>query len=688
MNKRKSSGKHGSEVKKTEFFSRKQSILIFAGLVLLIYSQTLWFNFTWFDDDAILIRNQTYISEISNLTESVVRDAEFKQKTIELYRPLQNVSFIVDAALGGFGSGMFHFTNMLLHFCIVVLLFLLLELMGFSRVLAFAGAVILAIHPVFAFTVAWLPARGDLLLAFWALATFYSFILYVKNSHRWILLALHLFSFAMAMFSKESGIVVLAICAFWYIFVSGKPKWHRWQLVASAGYLIILLLFFYLRSLSVADISSGGFGLRSLIYNLPVIPETLFKLFLPWPIVALPFYDLLRTIGGLIFVGLLIFLGFRHKGKAAMLLLGAGWFIGFTLPSMLYRPDWSDYIYDYIIHRSYLPLLGIILILLILIRKFETKILLKPWLYLISGMVILFAIYSFSFTRNFKDPLSFWEYAVRTNPESAFAHLYLGGALFFMDNPSKAIESYDNAIALKHDLGEAWLNRGITLGSMGNHKDATESFSQYLVYYPEDTMAIKYRAGSLMELGNYEQALPDLIKLMEQGDSSDKVMLQYGLSSLITGDHNSAHETMSLLTAKSPSNPQYLRIGALSDMMVGEFDKAIEKYLVALTVEPPNQNSLSNLGYAYWEKGEYRLALSYFERALEMGTESLAVNLGLVLSYDALNQQKALAEAKERTLLLNPDIEDFGSELGELQKKGYLFTPKQLSRLQKIFENQ
>lgn len=686
MKKRKSSRKHGSDLKTRQLFSLKQSILIFAGLVLLIYSQTLWFNFTWFDDDAILLRNQEYISDISNLAESVVRDAEFKQKTIELYRPLQNISFIVDAAIGEFKPGMFHFSNMMIHLGVVILLFFLLELMGFSRRLSFAGAVILAVHPVFAFTVAWLPARGDLLLAFWALATLYSFIIFVKNGYKWKLLALHIFSFAMAMFSKESGVVVLAVCAFWYIFIYEQPKWHRWQLIASAGYLIILVLFFCLRSMAVADITSGGFGLRSLIYNLPVIPEALFKLFIPYPIVALPFYDLLNTLGGLFFIAVLVLLAFRHRGEAEMFLLGTGWFIGFTLPSMLYRPDWSDYIYDYIIHRSYLPLVGVVLIILILIRKFEGKMMLKPWSYLVSGIVIIFVILSLSFTRNFKDPLKFWEYAVRTNPESAFAHLYLGGALFFMDNPSKAIESYDNAIALKHDLGEAWLNRGITFGSMGNHQEALESFTQYLLLYPEDTMAIKFRAGSLMELGEYEQALPDLKKLLESGDSSDKVMLQYGLSSLITGDHASAHNTMKVLISRSPSNPQYLRIAALSDMMVGEYDKAIEKYMVALTVEPPNQNSLSNLGYAYWEKGEYPLARSYFERALEMDDESLAVNLGLVLSYDALNQRKALADAKERALALNPDLVDFSTAMNEMQTKGYLFTSKQLNSLEKIFE--
>ena len=125
--------------------------LILAAVVLLLYGHTLKFGFTWFDDDAILLRNQAFVSEISNTGQAFLRDAEFRPKSMELYRPLQNVTFMMDAAMGGYDHpGVFHFTNLLLHFLASFLLFLLMKRLGFSVRLSLLGSLILAIHPVFA----------------------------------------------------------------------------------------------------------------------------------------------------------------------------------------------------------------------------------------------------------------------------------------------------------------------------------------------------------------------------------------------------------------------------------------------------------------------------------------------------------------------------------------------------------
>lgn len=661
-------------------------VIILLSLVAIVYGQTILFNFTWFDDDAILLRNQEYISDVSNLPGSIIRDAEFNEKAIELYRPLQNVSFILDTWIGGFKPGVFHFFNVVLHLGVVLMLFFLLELFGFSRLLALIGGALLAVHPVFSFTVSWLPARGDLLLAFWSLAAIYAFMLFLRNSSLKYLPALHLLFFALAIFSKESAVVILPVCLFYYLFFHENRGWHKWQLFLGVGYVAILVIFFYLRSLAVADIKGEGFGFHALLYNLPVLPESLLKLFIPYPIVALPFYDMVRMIAGSMFIVLLLLAAFRYKNDWRFFLLGAGWFVGFTLPSMFYRPDWSDYIYDYIIHRSYLPLIGIIVVLMMLVRKFEPKLRIKPLKYITPLLFVALMVMSFNFSRVFKDPLAFWEYAVKTNPESAYAHLYLGGAWFFMENHLKAVESYNNAIKLKPDLAEAIINRGITQASISNHNDAVESFSQYLDLVPKDTMAMRYRAISLVETRRYPEALVDIGYLMEQGDSSARVRFLFGLSNLLTGNYSLAQDIMDVLVKESPSNAQYLRVAALADLMKGDADPAIEKYMVALTIEPPNQNSLANLGYAYWEKGEYQLSLSNFERAREMGEESLSLNLGLLLAYDAVGNSKALAETKERTTKLNPDLADYRTGMDKMKQQGYLFTTKQLKSLEKIFD--
>ncbi len=655
-------------------------LLVLAGVTMILYGQTIGFSYTWFDDDAILIRNQEYISGFSNLADAITRDAEFQKKSMELYRPLQNVSFMLDTRIGGFNAGMFHFSSMCIHFLTTVMLFLLLEAIGFSRRLAFAGALLLALHPVFSFTVAWLPARGDLLLAFWSLTAVYCFVHFLKEGKNQYLF-FHLLSFTLAMMSKESGVMIIAVCLFYGLLLHDRLRWRLWQLYLGLGYLAIIACIFWLRSFAVTDVKEGAFSAVAFFYNLPVIPEVVKTFILPFPMISLPFYNTLRTLTGTVLIIVMLWLMVRKWPEWKAFLFGILWFAGFTAPSMMYRPDWSDYIYDYVIHRSYLPLVGLIITTLFLLKHAESRLFSKPWIYVTSGLAFVFMVLSFSFTRTFKEPVNFWRYAVKTNSASAFAHTYYGGALFFEGRPEQAIESYNRAIALKSDFKEAILNRGITLASTGKHAMAVKDFSHYLREMPDDTMVLKYRADSYIELADYHHAVVDLKKLVNKGDQSEKVLFHYGLSSLLTGNYAEAHEVLQKLCSLFPEKPQVLHVSALTDLMNGDPEQSVLKYQRILSMNNPDQNLLTNLGYAYWENREYRQAIESFEKALKMGGETLSLNLGLLLGYHAEGNVTETIRMKQRIYTLHPAMKQPSAAIDSLKKQGYLFTSRQAGTL-------
>jgi protein O-mannosyl-transferase len=662
------------------WLNQKTIPFLLVGLVLLVYGQTLSFNFSWFDDEAILLRNQDYISDVSNLIPSATRDAEFHEKTIELYRPLQNMSFIVDAWVGGFSAGSFHFSNMMLHLFTVLMLFLLLIRLKFSMLISFVGAAMLAVHPVFAFAVAWLPARGDLLLAFWSITSIYFFIRFLDGRKaKWLLL--HLIAFFFAMLSKETAVVLIPLLICYYLLFQKDRRWELWQGISGGVYSGILILYFLMRNNAIAEVRGGTFGIMPLLQNLPVMPETLLKFLIPYPIVALPFYTLVPTVAGILLGGLLIFLAWKSTGNNRIFLFGAAWFLGFTAPSMFYRPDWSDYIYDYLIHRSYLPLTGIIVIISGLLVRLEPHMIRRPWVLIPSGVFVLFVALSFSLAGQFRDPLSFWSYAVKTNPQSPFAHTYLGGAWFFSENPGKAIESYNRALALKPDFSEALLNRGITLASAGNHANAITDFNNYLLKLPDDTMVLRYRAASLMEQSAFDTALMDLKQLMDQGDRSAKTLYQYSICLLMTGNYVESGNTLGQLLETSPNTTSYLKIAALTDLMTGNPDQAIAKHQQVLALEGSTANSLANLGFAYWEKGLYEMALETFQKSYAIDSASLSVRLGLMITWHALGRKDKVMQFKQQSIEVLPDLARGESAIVSLERQGYLFTPKQRATL-------
>lgn len=669
---------------KSDSISLKYVFLIITALTLIVYGQTLNFSFTWFDDDAILLRNEAYISDFSNVIDAVTRDAEFQEKNIELYRPMQNVSFMVDAKLYGFNPGLFHLTNMLIHVATSILLFLLLSKLGFRQKLALWGTSLFTLHPICAFTLSWLPARGDLLLAFWAILSIWLFIVYLDNRKPFLLIA-HIFSFGMAVFAKESGVITAVVCFIYYLFFMKNISIKKWHFAAGAGYLIFTALFLYFRDISTADVIEGNFGLMPLLKNFPVIPEVILKFVIPYPIITVPFYEIGRTLAGLAIIIILIALIIKIKPNIKISVWAAFWFFLFIIPSMFYYPDWSEYIYDYLIHRSYLPLVGLVIVILSLIKPYSNTLFKKPAIYLSIGVLIIFMVLSFNFARVFENPKSFWSHSAKTNPSSAFAHLYLGGAYFYYEEPIQAINSYNKALELKSDFLEAIQNRAIAYASINQHKKAIEDFSHALEIKSDDTLILKYRATSYFELKNYKKVRDDTKELMRLGSFTEQVRLQFAISSLILGYVDDAKMFIDELLKKEPENIIYLRVSALADLLSGNVDDAINKQIKILTFAKPTQFATANLGHAYYEKGLYSQALQNYLKADEMGDDDESVIIGLMLTYDAKNELQNRDKAKERLIALRPQFENFEEGMKSLSDDGYIFTEKQISDLERIF---
>src|ERR1035437_2093735 len=179
-------------------------IIVFC-LPVLLYLQTLSFGFTYADDNDIIINNITFLSNFRNAPQAFLKDA-FLEKGIHLYRPMQTLSYMADIRLsGGNNTWMYHLTNILLLGLIACLLFLLFRKFLVPLKLALLSTLVYCVHPLFTSSIAWIPARGDLLLTFFSLLSFLFFIEHLQKK-KVIYLFLHWLTFTLALFCKENAI--------------------------------------------------------------------------------------------------------------------------------------------------------------------------------------------------------------------------------------------------------------------------------------------------------------------------------------------------------------------------------------------------------------------------------------------------------------------------------------------------
>src|SRR5256885_4371332 len=176
--------------------------LFIALAVVAVYATAPSFKFIEFDDNEILKQHYFIIGDISKIKLAFTTDA-FLGTNGSFYRPLQTISFMLDALVGGPKPFIYHLTNLLLHIASSLCVFWLLLVLGYRRLLCLLLALLFAIHPMFVPMVAWIPTRGDLLLTIFLII---AFILFIKafRANRPALVVWHGITFFLALLSKET----------------------------------------------------------------------------------------------------------------------------------------------------------------------------------------------------------------------------------------------------------------------------------------------------------------------------------------------------------------------------------------------------------------------------------------------------------------------------------------------------
>src|SRR5258708_39827786 len=101
-------------------------------VVGVVYVTVVVLDFIGFDDNVILRERYFIIGDLSNLKLAFTTDA-FLGSGGTFYRPLQTVSFMLDAFLGGPAPLVYHLTNLVLHMAASLFVFWLLLTLGYKQ---------------------------------------------------------------------------------------------------------------------------------------------------------------------------------------------------------------------------------------------------------------------------------------------------------------------------------------------------------------------------------------------------------------------------------------------------------------------------------------------------------------------------------------------------------------------------
>jgi tetratricopeptide (TPR) repeat protein len=590
------------------------------------------------------------------------------------YHPLVWWSFGLDWVLWGGDARGFHLTNMVLHAFAAVFLYLIAGRLftaasegrpsapGPGRVAvrlgALLAALLFAVHPLRAESVAWATERGDVLGGFFFLAGIWCYLRYrdlavpltedeppvYKQGRPRFWMTVSVLLAVCAVLSKATAIcipLVLVILDIYPLRISAKQVKGLW--LDRAPFIVVAAIGAMLGLQALGETPLPGPEsmpvrlLQALSGSLVLLQKMV------WPVGLNPLYELRADAG--LNTGLLAGGGVAVLLTAVLLVVRKRWpaglaawlcYLAMLLPvAGLVRigvPAEADR-HSYLAGMAWAVLLGGMLWALARRAEPGAGITARGWVGTAVAALLVLTLTGLTYGQSkvWSNDKSLWTQVVSARPNNWRGHAELGLVLRRERDLNASEACYLEAIRLKPDAWEVHNNLGQVLSLMGRLDDALEHFRLAKEGNPRSPAPRQNLATTLYMLGRVDEAGEEIAELLKR------------------------------LPAESPEDSpelKRLRARAYNDFgavcyQQGKYDEAIESYRRALAMFPVYPVAHQGLGDAWLAKGEVEQAMAHYEEVLRLNPNDESVRKRLM----ELRAGREQAAASATTAPAGPDAE-------------------------------
>jgi len=381
-----------------------------------------------------------------------------------LYRPVFLLTLNLSWQLWGDSALGYHALNLVLHGINTILVYFLI--LGFLspawRMAAGMSAAIFAVHPVHVESVAWIAGMTDPLVSLFLLGGFLLHRRWYQAASRqkkWIYAIGAPLCFALALLSKETAIFFPLILIIYDALFQRSTLYSKSGITRYLTYAALLLIYFILRNnaLDAGDAQQSGAWARINFQNFPVLLAffTHYIQLLVFPSPLEYYYSPPSTgvfalvIGGLFFIGALLYLPRALRQQQGLYVLAIAWVVITLLPALpialFDEPVFAQRV-------LYLPSVGFAMFIAWAIRQAQQRShaigsIVKT---IAIAFLIFFSVASMTEIADWKSDTVFYTQAMKTSPDSfkPVAGLAAAYARDTVQNNEAAIDLYLKAARL------------------------------------------------------------------------------------------------------------------------------------------------------------------------------------------------------------------------------------------------
>ena len=577
-----------------------------AALCIIIYGNTLRNDYA-LDDKFIITENkftQKGFAGIPDLlTSSYWKGTE---ANVRSYRPLAPMTFALEVGLWGNKPAICHLINLIIYIITgLVLLYFVRQVFSLADpkippVISLIATALFLAHPVHTEAVANIKSRDTLFELLFVLISAMLLLKYLKNNHIWPL-AGSIFSFFLALFSKESAITfVLLVPVIIVLFFRKSPGK---TVLISMLYLIPVIVFLicYANFSGYREFGQMHFLNNVLATSAPwgtiwatkfyILGKYLFLLIMPYPLVYDYSYNQVPLTGfsnPVVWVSLMIYLSalfflimvlYRkikripvNPGSLLVAYAISWFFMGLFVSSNLVILIGSTMGERFL----YIPSLGFIMIFVYgLYTLFNLKVMKKlpggvnriGFFLLVSGLLVCYSIQTMERNTAWRDDFTLCSHDIRYLGNNVKANIFL--AYLYRQKGDQATDSasrtayYQNAIGFNEKalsiygrLTDVEQSLAFLYGSTGNYGKAVEKYQAVIQANPGVAGNYIQIGKALGFMGQYRKGIEFLLQGEKISPGHPELMSLLGIFYAKSGEPSNAVSWFEKLLDKDPSNRQ------------------------------------------------------------------------------------------------------------------------------------
>lgn len=490
--------------------------------ILFVYRNIGGYEFVNYDDPSYVSENP-YIQDGLTFKNVVWAFTTFSNGN---WHPITWLSHMFDIELFGLNAGYHHLTNLFIHICNTLLLYVLFRMGTGNIVKSAVLAAFFALHPLHVESVAWISERKDLLCGFFWLLAMIAYYRYAqKPTLQRYFVAFILFIFgtlSKPMMVTFPFVLLLSDC--WplnrYQNFENTSHYHFqknswiWLIIEKIPMMIVAATVGYVTLLSQ---TKGGS-----IADLPIMVRfanvaTSYLFYLKkmiWPgelAVIYPFQtpSLWLAAAGFITITSILVISFAVRDKHPYVLVGFLWFFGTLVPVIGFIQVGSQALAD---RYTYIPSIGFFAVIIwggaALIKQLVPDKFLKKFILTVITMtsLTLMMLLSYSQVLYWQNSVTLMTNAVRVTKKNYIAHENLGLALSELGLHDKALFHFNQVITINPDYAPAYMNIGSYYLLHKKYNKAVSFYQKTIALDPNLLRAYALLGKALTGQGHHEKA--------------------------------------------------------------------------------------------------------------------------------------------------------------------------------------